>query len=315
MVNLMSNNLACPFGFVREGKKVVLNIDEAIKLLEDKNQSKNFDRVTNFNVFAKDVLGKDSRSAEEFLNSFFEKLSRKKVKESFTRDKLVVQAITYTETLDEVINSLFERVYEWFSLYYPEAALKLESAQKFGSVVSSGIDRKKLAKRLNVSLESMGADLTGEDLKTLEEIVKDYETLISTQDRTKKYVEKIMREIAPNLSEVATPLLGAKLIKRAGGLDRLAKVPSSTIQVMGAEKALFMHLKTKSKPPKHGIILQHPLLLNAPQKHKGKLARTLASKISIAAKEDYYGDGKTMIAEGINKKLKERAKKIMKDKK
>ncbi|MBI5391799.1 ATP-binding protein, partial [Candidatus Woesearchaeota archaeon] len=94
--------------------------------------------------------------------------------------------------------------------------------------------------------------------------------------------------LCPNLSTTATSLIGARLISHAGSLKRLAELPSSTVQVLGAEKSLFRHLKTGSKPPRFGVLFQHPLVAEAAENLKGKTARKLASKISIAVKQDYF---------------------------
>jgi nucleolar protein 56 len=107
-----------------------------------------------------------------------------------------------------------------------------------------------------------------------------------------------MKRYCPNLLEITGMMLGAKLIAKAGSLKRLSQFPASTIQVLGAEKALFRHMKTGARPPRHGMLIQHPIVAQAKQKEHGKRARTLADKISIAAKVDYFK------GEFIGKKLK-----------
>jgi nucleolar protein 56 len=97
-----------------------------------------------------------------------------------------------------------------------------------------------------------------------------------------------MQKTAPNISALAGPLLGARLIKLSNGLKRMAILPSSTIQILGAEDAFFRFLKTGKKPPKHGIIFQYPEIRNAKREIRGKLSRTLASKLAVAAKIDAY---------------------------
>lgn len=102
------------------------------------------------------------------------------------------------------------------------------------------------------------------------------------------YITKNMKSIAPNLTSLAGPLLGARLISISGGLKNLSKMPSSTVQVLGADKALFRHLAKGTPPPKHGIIFRHPLVHGAPWWQRGKIARVFASKLSIAARMDFY---------------------------
>jgi nucleolar protein 56 len=97
-----------------------------------------------------------------------------------------------------------------------------------------------------------------------------------------------METVAPNVKELLTASVGARIIAKAGSLARLATLPASTIQVLGAEKALFRALKTGARPPKHGILFQHPLIHSAPKWQRGKIARAIASKVAIAARIDYY---------------------------
>ena len=97
-----------------------------------------------------------------------------------------------------------------------------------------------------------------------------------------------MDTIAPNLKLIVGPSLGAKLISHAGGLKRLATYPSSTVQIMGAEKALFRHLKSGDRPPKYGLIYQHPQVRGAKWWNRGKIARMLAGKISLAVRRDVF---------------------------
>jgi nucleolar protein 56 len=112
--------------------------------------------------------------------------------------------------------------------------------------------------------------------------------LYNVRQSLEKHVDIVMEEVAPNTKTIAGSLLGARLIAIAGGLVNLAKLPASTMQVLGAEKALFRALKTKARPPKHGIIFQHPLIHDAKRWQRGKIARALAGKLSIAARVDAF---------------------------
>jgi nucleolar protein 56 len=127
-----------------------------------------------------------------------------------------------------------------------------------------------------------------EDLEALQALCRLYLEGSKMRRTLAERVDKILDEIAPNLKALAGPTIGARLISLAGGLGGLARLPSSTIQVLGAEKALFRALRTGARPPKHGIIFQHPLLHQAPKWQRGKIARALAGKISIAAKVDVF---------------------------
>ena len=114
------------------------------------------------------------------------------------------------------------------------------------------------------------------------------ETINKEMKRLEKQIEGDMKSLAPNTSTIVGPLIGARLISSAGSLERLATFPASTIQILGAEKAFFRFKKEGGKPPKHGVIFQHPLINKAPKSERGKIARLLATKIAIAAKADAF---------------------------
>jgi nucleolar protein 56 len=119
-----------------------------------------------------------------------------------------------------------------------------------------------------------------------------------------------MESLAPNVTSLTGAIIGARLIALTGGLSRLSRVSSSTIQLLGAEKALFRHLRDGELPPKHGIIFQHPLLHNAPYWQRGKIARALAGKIAIAAKLDHNSD--KLMGEELLNDLRRRIEEIRK---
>ncbi len=119
-----------------------------------------------------------------------------------------------------------------------------------------------------------------------------------------------MIEVAPNMSSLVGPVLSARLISITGGLENLAKMPSSTLQVLGAEKALFRSLKTGSRPPKHGIIFQHPFVHQASRWHRGKVARVVSGKLSIAARIDAFGG--EFMGERLKTEVKEKVDEIKK---
>jgi nucleolar protein 56 len=129
-----------------------------------------------------------------------------------------------------------------------------------------------------------------EGVANLNTLVKEMEKTINRIDR---FVEERMRQVAPSVCEACGPILGARLIESANGLIRLAMKPSSAVQVMGAEKALFRHLKTGAPPPKHGLIFLHPSIQGAPRRERGRKSRALAAKISMAARRDAFVTGKS----------------------
>jgi len=125
--------------------------------------------------------------------------------------------------------------------------------------------------------------------------------------KLEKQIESDMQKVAPNTSKIVGSLIGARLVSLAGGMERLATMPASTIQILGAEKALFRFKKEGGKPPKHGVIFQHPLINKAPRKDRGKIARILATKIAIAVKADVFTkrDISDNLMENLEKRIKE----------
>jgi len=120
------------------------------------------------------------------------------------------------------------------------------------------------------------------------------------------HLEQEMDTVAPNTKEILGATIGARMIAKVGSLERLAMLPASTIQVIGAEKALFRALKTGSRPPKHGIIFQHPLVHSAPKWQRGKIARAIAAKVVIAARIDAYrGIKEPSIVNKLNERIEE----------
>lgn len=175
-------------------------------------------------------------------------------------DVHIIQLIDAIDDLDEAVNLLSERLSEW---RLPELDITSSETDAF-------------------SLEPQKSD------PLAQELALSVERLHELRGNIADTIVQEMQALAPNTSNVAGELLGARLIAAAGGLGLLARMPSSRIQVVGASKALFRHLKYKSKPPKHGLIFQHPLVRGSPVKLRGKAARLLAAKIAIAARLDFY---------------------------
>jgi nucleolar protein 56 len=129
-----------------------------------------------------------------------------------------------------------------------------------------------------------------EDLGPILDLAKTLKDIYERKDQLEEFLKNKMDENAKNITYLVGPIIGARLIAKAGSLNKLSKLPSGTIQVLGAEKALFRHLKEGSNPPKHGFLFQHPLVHRAPYWQRGKIARAFASKIAIAAKLDVHSD-------------------------
>lgn len=200
-------------------------------------------------------------------------LTKKDIVKATTRDNLIIQTIHSIDEITRCINKLATALKERYILYSP-SILKIKDLEEF------------LKKIPKLKKEDMGIKLTKEDLSSMQEIYLEIINIKKIKKSQEKYLKKLMQEICPFLNEVATEIIGAKLIEKAGSLRKLAMMPSSTIQVLGAEKALFRHIKTKTKPPKFGVIFSHKSITTS--KDKGKAARQLAAKISIAVKKDFF---------------------------
>ncbi len=220
------------------------------------------------------------------------------------RDLVVAQAIQSLDELDKTINMLMARVREWYGIHFPELDRLLEKHETYARLVvdlgskdnftvenleKEEVQKAKAEAIAKVAEKSMGADLEEMDLKQIQTLCQDILGLYKLRDNFEKYLDSTMEEVAPNIKFLVGSLLGARLIAISGGLMNLAKRPASTIQVLGAEKALFRSLKTGTRPPKHGLIFQHTLLHDAKKWQRGKIARAVAGKLAIAARADAFG--------------------------
>ena len=238
-------------------------------------------------------------------------LAKMKVKKTVERrDLLVAQAVQTVDDLDKSLNIFMSRLREWFGLHYPELDRLLDKHETYARLVvnlgtrenftaenleNEGLPKNKAQSIAKVAAASMGADISDEDFSKIQDMCRKVLGLYGVRQSLEKYVDSVMEEVAPNTRTIGGSLLGARLLALAGGLLNLAKLPASTIQVLGAEKALFRSLKTKARPPKHGIIFQHPLIHDGKRWQRGKIARALAGKLAIAARVDafngeYVGD-------------------------
>lgn len=231
--------------------------------------------------------------------------TKKRVEEVYTEeDRYIIQAIEGLDDLDAAYNLLVERLREWYGLHFPEINQMVKDHDSLVALVSevgtrSEMDSKRLRQVLGEKLapriadsasKSMGTTLEGDDLEAIKGFAEKVGGLREVRERLAEYIKERMKVVAPNTTAVAGPLLGARLISKAGGLKKLAMLPASTIQVLGAETALFKHLAKGTPPPKHGLLFQHPLVRNAKKWQRGKIARAIAAKLAIAVREDYFGE-------------------------
>jgi nucleolar protein 56 len=238
------------------------------------------------------------------------------------RDLSAVQAVRAMDDIDKTLNLLAGRVREWFGLHFPEMdrlverhdtyarlVTKLGNRRNFTyeNLVSEGLPKDTAEKLAETARRSMGAEIEASDLVVLQSFCNLMLDLYKFREKSETYVDDVLKQVAPNMSAIVGASLSARLISIAGSLDNLAKMPASTLQVLGAEKALFRSLKTGARPPKHGVIFQHTAVHQSPRWQRGKIARTIAGKLSIAARIDCFGGDflGEKLRDDVNKKIEE----------
>ncbi len=264
-----------------------------------------------------DTLGK--------LRGFALELSSSKVTEiSESPDLHIIQAINSLDEVDKIINQLSSRLKEWYGLHFPELENVIDSINGYAQIVMAG-KRESLTKQVFedagfpetkvemlvlISSKSRGGDISDINLTIVQSIAKQILDFHDLRKKLEDHVESEMQRIAPNLTIILGAAVGARMLGRAGSLKRLALLPASTIQVLGAEKALFRSLKTGAQPPKHGLLFQHAAVHAAPRWQRGKIARAVAAKTVIAARVDVYGEGvNSTLLEKLNIRVDEISKK------
>ncbi|MFQ5887256.1 MAG: C/D box methylation guide ribonucleoprotein complex aNOP56 subunit [Candidatus Hydrothermarchaeales archaeon] len=235
-------------------------------------------------------MGFSDQEFREFSHQVNILLTKKKMRaEHKEKDRLLTQAIEALDDTDESLNLLSERIREWYSIHFPEMDSAVEDNEKYAELIREFGKRESFKDELSdIAEDSMGAELKEEDLLILKGFADKIHDLFKFRADLESYIDSSMEDIAPNLRALIGASLGARLISLAGGLQELSRMPASRIQVMGAKKALFSHLKKKGSSPKHGIIFQHGTIGKSPWWQRGKIARALSSKIAIASRVDAY---------------------------
>ncbi|OXG40113.1 nucleolar protein 58 [Cryptococcus neoformans Bt120] len=232
-------------------------------------------------------------------------LSRFKLKFSTDKvDTMVIQAIALLDDLDKEINIYAMRVKEWYGWHFPEMAKIIVDNIAFARVVKAMGFRTNavttdfsllLPEDLEATLKSaaelsMGTEISDSDMTHIHSLCDQVISISEYRTQLSEYLRNRMQAIAPNLTALVGELVGARLISHAGSLMNLAKHPASTVQILGAEKALFRALKTKHDTPKYGLIYHASLIGQAPQKLKGKMARMVATKAALSIRVDALSD-------------------------
>ena len=251
-----------------------------------------------------------SKGQDEIIQ-IYEKLAIHKIKKSSQEeDKLLIQAINSVDDIDESISKLVERIRDWYTIYFPEMDT-ISNNETYIKLIAESENREDILENFNEHFaeeieESTGADIEEDDLLMLKSFAESIYSLQKSRRELETYIDSKMEAIAPNLRDLLGSTLGAKLIAHIGSIKRLATYPASVIQIMGAEKAIFRHLKTGERPPKHGLIFQHPSVRGAKWWNRGKIARNLALKITLAVRKDVFsGEYDPSIAEDYLKKVEQ----------
>jgi len=278
---------------------------------------------THFAKLVKGLTEKNSSKAQLGLGHSY---SRAKVKFNVNKsDNMIIQSIALLDQLDKDVNLFAMRIREWYSYHFPELVKIVNDNYMFAKCVKLLKNRKEMLEKENeaeiiskleeivmdsakaravydASKSSMGMDVSAVDLLNIDMFatrviaLADYRKMVST------YLQDKMASVAPNLATLIGETVGARLISHAGSLTNLAKYPASTVQILGAEKALFRALKTKGNTPKYGLIFHSSFIGRAGSKNKGRISRFLANKCSIASRIDCFSEVSTKL---FGEKLKE----------
>ena len=276
--------------------------------------------------FQRYIHGLEHGAVEQAQLGLAHSYSRAKVKFNVNRnDNMIIQAISLLDQLDKDINTFAMRVREWYSWHFPEMnkivkdnVMYARAAAFIGNRDSLTDDKipelekivldEGLAKEIaDAAKMSMGWDANEGDMLNVEQFTNRVVSLATYRTRLYEYLVSKMSQVAPNVATLIGEMVGARLISHAGSLTNLAKCPASTVQILGAEKALFRALKTKGNTPKYGLIFHSSFIGRAGTKNKGRISRYLANKCTMAARIDAFSDAPTRsYGEALRDQVEER---------
>ncbi|PAV72840.1 hypothetical protein WR25_19010 [Diploscapter pachys] len=296
---------------VEEGEKIAVGDTKLGNLIKEKlalpcvHNSAIDELMRGIRAHVTDLLGEHKAELNAMNLAVAHSLGRYKVKFNPEKiDTMIVQAVSLLDDLDKELNNYVMRVREWYGWHFPELGKIIQDHQAFAKIVKeigmrqnavntdlSAILPEELESKLKEEAEiSMGTDISDIDLLHIRALCDQVLELTQYRAQLFDYLKNRMTALAPNLTVLLGELVGARLISHAGSLVSLAKAPASTVQLLGAEKALFRSLKMKKDTPKYGLIYHAQLITSAPPKLKGKMARKLASKSALAARIDALAD-------------------------
>ena len=282
------------------GSIVVVNDSSLLKLLRKKSieadimEEKKIETIqsSKLRVLVDSGFATNEGDARGKLRDFALSLSSSRVTEiSESPDLHIIQSINTLDETDKMINLLSSRLREWYGLHFPELDNMIDTISGYSKIVmagrrdnitqntylDAGFPEEKAEMLSLLQKKSRGGQISDENLAIVQNIAKQILDLFELRQSLEKHIESQMQLIAPNVSVILGSAVGARVLAKAGSLKRLASMPASTIQVLGAEKALFRALKTGAQPPKHGLLFQHQLVHAAPRWQRGKIARAIAA--------------------------------------
>lgn len=234
-------------------------------------------------------------------------LAEMKTEEETGADRHLMEAIASYDAAQEQINQLDLKLHSWYGLHYPELGDALKGID-YSKAVSSYGDRESVQEGIDLSGASIGVDFIEGEKEMLMSLASGIIYLTDLSEKTGEYIDRRAQEVLPNLSALLGPKLACRLVREAGGLERLSSFPAGTVQLIGAEKALFRHLRKGRRPPKHGLIFQHPLVHSMPRDRRGRMSRFIGGKAAIAARLDMYR-GRDM-GEELKREAEKRAEEL-----
>jgi nucleolar protein 56 len=213
----------------------------------------------------------------------------RKILKQEKKERIIVHIIGLIDDLDKHLNVYSERLREWYGLYFPEVTKRAKSNEQLARIAARGRkDEIKEEEYAGLAKISVGMEFSEEDVKSVSSFATRLLAMFKERKSLGDYLEKLAAGEMPNLTAVAGSVLAARLVAAGGGLEKMAKMPTSRIQLLGAERALFRHMRENTKAPKYGLIFGHDLIQKAPENKKGKAARCVASKLSLASKMDFF---------------------------
>ncbi|KIW02741.1 uncharacterized protein PV09_05813 [Verruconis gallopava] len=253
--------------------------------------------------------------------------SRAKVKFSVQKnDNHIIQAIATLDHLDKAVNQFAMRCREWYSWHFPELVKIVSENMAYARLVLFIGDKQNLSQDslhdlaalvnddqaiaqsiIDAAKASMGREISEQDLEHVQTFARRTVRLAECRKKLQGYLAEKMSQVAPNLAALIGDVIGARLISKAGSLTNLSKYAASTVQILGAEKALFRALKTKGNTPKYGLIYHSSFIGRAGAKNKGRISRFLANKCSIASRIDNFSEvPSTRFGEALRRQVEER---------